>query len=90
MGDRYYLNPKCPLCGHVEDEEYYYAPTSGFMTHKCEKCEGEIDLEKLSGINAVSTASTGYGAKAIQEYKRDKDELKILVAEKIKKIENER
>lgn len=70
MGDRYYLNPKCPHCSHVEDEEYYYAPTSGFMTHKCEKCGKEIDLEKLSGIDAESTANSKYGVRAVQEQKR--------------------
>lgn len=69
MGDRYYLNPKCPHCGHVEEEDYYYAPTSGFMTHICEKCKKEIDLEELSGVDAESTASTEYGVKAVREQK---------------------
>lgn len=73
MGDRYYLNPKCPFCGYEEEDYYYYAPTSGFMTHKCEKCGKEIDLEKLSGINAESTASTEHGVKAIGEYKNNKN-----------------
>ena len=72
MGDRYYLRPVCPHCGHLEDEDYYYAPTSGFMTHTCEKCKKEIDLEKLSGIDAISTATTEYGAKGIQKYKDSK------------------
>jgi ribosomal protein S27E len=70
MGDRYFLNPKCPHCGHIEDDFYYYAPTSGFMTHKCESCDKVIDLEELSGINAESTASTEYGIKAIKKQKR--------------------
>ncbi len=72
MGDRYYLTPKCPFCEHIEDEDYYYAPTSGFMTHRCENCDKEIDLEKLSGIDAESTASTKYGIKSIHEYKENK------------------
>ncbi len=85
MGNIYYLNPKCPFCGHVEDEDYYYAPTSGFMTHKCESCGKEIDLEELSGINAESTASTEYGVRAVREMR---DELTELVKKKIKKIKN--
>ena len=44
MGDRYYLTPKCPHCGYVEMEDYYYAPTSGFMFHACAMCKKEIDL----------------------------------------------
>lgn len=73
MGDRYTLYPKCPFCGHVEDEDYYYAPTCGFMTHKCEKCGKEIDLETMSGVDAESTASTETGVKAIQEFKKRKN-----------------
>ena len=68
-GDRYYLNPKCPSCGHEEEDYYYYAPTSGFLTHECEQCHKIIDLEKLSGIDAESTATTSYGIKAIKEMK---------------------
>ena len=71
MGDRYYLDPKCPECGHIEDDSYYYAPTSGFMTHKCEKCGATIDLEKLSGINAEGTATTEYGIKAIKRLRAE-------------------
>lgn len=70
MGDRYYLNPKCPFCGHIEDEEYYYAPTCGFLTHTCEKCGKEIDLEKLSGISAEDCATTEHGVKAVKELKK--------------------
>ena len=70
MGDRYYLHLKCPHCGHIEDEDYYYAPTSGFLTHKCEACGKIIDLEKLSGIDAESTANTEHGVKAVEEFKK--------------------
>ena len=69
MGDRYLLTPKCPFCEHEEDDFYYYAPTCGFLTHKCERCGKEIDLEKMSGINAESCANTEHGVKAIKEFK---------------------
>jgi len=48
----------------------YYAPTSGFLTHKCEKCGKIIDLEKYSGIDAEGTARTKYGIKAVKEFKK--------------------
>lgn len=69
MGDRYHLNPTCHYCGHIENEDYYYVPTSGFMTHICEKCGKEIDLENLPGVDAESTASTKYGVKAVKGLK---------------------
>lgn len=72
MGDRYTLHPKCPYCFHIEEEMYYYAPTSGFLTHECENCKVIIDLETLSGIDAESTASTEYGIKAIKEMKNER------------------
>lgn len=87
MGDRYYLNPKCPFCGHIEDEDYYYAPTSGFMKHTCESCGKDIDLEKLSGVDAESTASTEYGVRAIREMK---DEFTEVVKEKIEMIKEKK
>ncbi len=77
MGDRYYLDVTCPYCKHHQDGEgdemfmgVWYAPTSGFMTHDCEKCGKTIDLEKYSGIDAESTASTEYGIKAVQDMKK--------------------
>ena len=77
MGDRYYLDVTCPFCGHYQDGHgdemfmgVWYAPTSGFMTHNCEKCGKTIDLEQYSGIDAESTASTEYGVKAVQEQKK--------------------
>lgn len=80
MGDRYYLDVTCPYCEHIQDGAgdemfmgVYYAPTSGFMTHKCEKCGKEIDLEKYSGIDAESTASTEYGIEAIRELRKGRE-----------------
>jgi phage FluMu protein Com len=49
MGDRYILNVKCPKCDFI-NEEVYYAPTCGFISHKCEKCGKKINLIKYTGI----------------------------------------
>lgn len=77
MGDRYYLEVTCPFCKHKQDGNgdelfmgVWYAPTSGFITYDCEKCGKTIDLEKYSGINAESTASTEHGVKAVRELKQ--------------------
>jgi len=41
MGDRYELGGlKCGHCGK-EQEEVYYAASSGFLTHKCRDCKKE-------------------------------------------------
>ena len=41
MGDRYTLQGKvCPYC-EKEQDEVYYAESSGFLTHKCEYCKKE-------------------------------------------------
>ena len=38
MGDRTTIyDLKCAYCGTIQ-EEVYFAPSSGFKTHKCEKC----------------------------------------------------
>jgi ribosomal protein S27E len=71
MGDRYYLKVICPYCKHHQEEDVYYAPTSGFMTHDCEKCGKTIDLEKYSGIDAESTATTEYGVRAVKSLKKN-------------------
>ena len=69
MGDRYTLTMKCPRCGH-EDDDVWYAPTSGFMTWECQKCNKVVDLEEYSGIDAEGTANTEYGVKTVRELKR--------------------
>ncbi len=76
MGDRYYLDVTCPFCKHEQDGNgdemfmgVWYAPTSGFITHDCEKCGKTINLEEYSGIDAEGTASTEYGAKVVKELK---------------------
>lgn len=76
MGVRYYLSVKCPNC-KFEEEDVYYAPTCGFMNWECPSCRKTIDLEEYSGIVAEGCATTGYGVKAIREFKesRDKDEI---------------
>ena len=50
MGDRYFLTVVCPECKAV-NEDCYYAPTCDFLTHTCESCEHEIDLEEYTDIS---------------------------------------
>ncbi len=40
MGTRYYFDVKCE-CGQV-DKNVYYAPTCGFLTHKCSGCSLKV------------------------------------------------
>ena len=56
MGDRYYVTVVCPGCGE-KAEDVYYAPTSGFLTHRCSECGRFIDLEAYTGIDAASTSN---------------------------------
>lgn len=70
MGERYVLTVKCD-CGHIDDD-VFYAPTCGFLDWKCPNCEKVIDLEEYSGIDAISTARTSYGVKAIEEARNEK------------------
>ena len=44
MGTRYFLILDCPYCGKT-NEDIYYAPTCDFLTHRCDYCEGEFDIE---------------------------------------------
>lgn len=69
MGDRYTLPITCK-CGHKD--EAWYAPTCGFMDWTCPKCGKITDLEKYSGIEAESCASTKYGIKYIKEQRKSK------------------
>ena len=50
MGTRYIITVICPTCDTV-DEDVYYAPTCGFVTHKCSGCGARIDLVKYTGIS---------------------------------------
>jgi len=49
MGDRYVLTLTCPGCGAVDDE-VYYAPTCGFVEHRCPVCGRVTDLGELTGV----------------------------------------
>lgn len=108
MGDRYELIRDCVYCGETE-KEVYYAPTSGFITFKCEKCKKEnfitsdLKVKKVEEItydeveDAISSTSNFMNDKQIRDYAKQvynkfhqKDELKEIVKEKLKKIENER
>ena len=66
MGDRYEINIVCPKCSTI-DKDVYYAPTSGFIKHKCTSCKHEIDLEKYTGINAKSTSNAAEIHKLIHD-----------------------
>ncbi len=46
MGTRYFLDLNCLHCGKTNDE-CYYAPTCDFLTHKCDHCGEEFDIEAL-------------------------------------------
>lgn len=65
MGTRYILTIKCPVCG-ITDEEVYYAPTCGFVTHTCE-CGHVVDLEKHTGISYEDASNEAEIAAAIEE-----------------------
>ena len=79
MGDRYELIRNCIYCGKT-DYEIWYAPTSGFITFKCEKCKKEnfitsdLKVKKMEGLtyedveDAVSSASNMMDDKQIKEY----------------------
>jgi hypothetical protein len=42
MGESYEGNIKCPYCD--KETAFYYAPSSGFDTDRCEKCGKEFRL----------------------------------------------
>jgi phage FluMu protein Com len=70
MGDRYYIKINCPHCGYKEKELQFYAPTCGFITWKCPKCGEIVNLEKYTGIDAESCATTDSGVKTVRELKK--------------------
>lgn len=57
MGDRYELILDCTYCGK-QNEDIWYAPTSGSMTFKCEKC-GKINFIK-SDLKAYKVENIKY------------------------------
>ena len=50
MGTRWILPVTCPKCGFADDD-VYFAPTCGFVSWRCPKCECEVDLVALTGIS---------------------------------------
>ena len=48
MGDRttFYDSLKCGHCGEIQNE-VYFAPSSGFLTHVCVKCKKENEIVEL-------------------------------------------
>lgn len=75
MGDRYHLNVSCKKCGYIE-KDVWYAPTCGFMTTKCPKCNFITNLEEYSGIDAEGCASTIYGIQTVREQRKKIKKLK--------------
>ena len=57
MGDRYILTVTCPKCNKTDDD-VYYAPTCGFITHRC-SCGHVIDLEEETGITYDDASNAG-------------------------------
>jgi len=44
MGTRYFLTLTCPYCNQI-NSDCYYAPTCGFLTHQCDRCGAEFNIE---------------------------------------------
>ena len=82
MGDRYELVRACVYCGKVDDE-IWYAPTSGFITFKCEKCHKEnfitsdLKVKKMEDMtyedvyDAVSFTSNFMDDKQVENYAKE-------------------
>ena len=50
MGDRYFIDVVCPICGAIEND-VYYAPTCGAVEWTCPDCGEILDLEEYTGIS---------------------------------------
>ncbi len=76
MGTRYHLTLKCPYC-EIKNEDVYFAPTCGMVSHKCTACQKrfwigddfsghkeptEIDMRKHSSFGEDWTEKTGIPA----------------------------
>jgi len=79
MGYRYELIKNCVYCKETNDD-IYYAPTCGFLTFKCKKCEKEnfitsiFTIKKIEDItyddiyDSVSMASNIMNEEQIESY----------------------
>jgi hypothetical protein len=67
MGDRYIISVTCPRCD-TADDDCYYAPSCGFLTHKCEKCGYIIDLEEYTGITREDCSNVEEIKKIVEDY----------------------
>ena len=74
MGDRYILTVYCPDCGAVNDD-VYYAPTCGFLTHTCEHCDKEIDLEEYTGISYADASNIDAIQQIVDSFAESNDAL---------------
>jgi hypothetical protein len=71
MGARYIIMVTCPEC--VQVEEGYYAPTCGFVDHRCTQCGHRTDLETLTGIS-YQQASNIHKIKSVINKLKEKNE----------------
>ena len=63
MGDRYTLGGlKCGHCDAVQDS-CYYAPSSGFLDHRCEKCGKENIITQRFSLKAATIEEVNEHAK---------------------------
>ncbi len=69
MGDRYYIQVKCPKCSFL-DNDVYYAPTCGFLDWICPKCNLKVDLEKYTGITYEEASNKDLIEEKIKELKK--------------------
>ena len=54
MGDRYTLyERKCPKCNEPQDE-IYYAPSSGFLTHTCDNCKQLFEIVQDFSLRPIT------------------------------------
>ena len=43
MGTRYHTEMHCPYCNYHNDD-VYYAPSCGFLSHTCDRCKKECRI----------------------------------------------
>ncbi len=83
MGDRYELIKDCVYCGKTDDR-IWYAPTSGFLTFKCDKCKKEnfitsdFEVKKIEEVTYEEVYDTLAFTSTMMDEKQIKDYAKQL------------
>ena len=70
MGDRYFIDVKCPKC-NVKEEQVYYAPTCGFTEWKCPVCQTVVDLAEYTGISYEDASNRDFLEALVDYVKED-------------------